>query len=162
MNDRGEDGWVVVGSWSVPSRAAWVRETAARATRAALAGGLAEDRAEALESAVAEAVANAVEHGNEGDERLLVALEVVRTPDAVRVRIRDAGRGGGIPAATEPPDVRAMVRGEQAARGWGLLLMRGLVDEVRVLPAPSQRAVELVLWLPGSHADRTRPVCACR
>jgi serine phosphatase RsbU (regulator of sigma subunit)/anti-sigma regulatory factor (Ser/Thr protein kinase) len=99
-----------------------------------------------LKTAVAEATMNAIEHGNENNPELLVTIEVVTSPDDVRIRITDFGGGKEIPQETAP-DLDAKLRGEQTPRGWGLFLIKAMVDELNVTYDDVHHTVELVMRL---------------
>lgn len=105
------------------------------------------DRRAALETAVAEASMNAIEHGNQSRAELPVEIEVrleVRLEgDTLVVAVTDQGRGGPMPTEVEEPDIEAKLRGEQSPRGWGLFLMRNMVDDLQVLTREGKHTVEL-------------------
>jgi anti-sigma regulatory factor (Ser/Thr protein kinase) len=53
------------------------------------------------------------------------------------------------------PDLQAKLAGEQSPRGWGVFLMRHMVDDIRVRHDGARHTVELVVYRKGdSHADR--------
>ena len=91
---------------------------------------------------------NAIEHGNQGRAEIPVEVEVVTAGGELVVRIRDVGDG---PQATEveSPDIEAKLAGLQKPRGWGLFLIKNMVDEIRVIDADGRHTVELVLQLEG-------------
>ena len=93
--------------------------------------GLAKGRLERLKTAVAEATMNAMEHGNEYREELPVSVRVLASDTAWSVHITDHGGGADIPEA-ETPDLEAKLAGEQTPRGWGLFLIKNMVDDLRV------------------------------
>lgn len=99
---------------------------------------------ERLKTAVAEATMNAIEHGNRCTVGFDVHIEVAVSPAAVRVRITDHGGNKNIPA-TPHPDIDAKLAGEQSPRGWGLFLMRSLVDEVHTTADEAHHTLELVV-----------------
>src|SRR5437899_8242916 len=74
---------------------------------------------------------NAIEHGNQGRAELAVRVEVIAMDAQVIVRITDHGGGREIPEATHP-DLEAKLAGLQKPRGWGLFLIKNMVDELRV------------------------------
>ncbi len=122
---------------------------------AAIAGiALAPARLERLRTAVAEATMNAIEHGNENNPELQVEVEVFAEPSALLVRISD--HGGGPIDATAEPDIEAKLRGEQTPRGWGLFLIRNMVDDVFVTADDDRHTVELVMALEGDDDDVPR------
>jgi anti-sigma regulatory factor (Ser/Thr protein kinase) len=103
---------------------------------------------ERLRTAVAETTMNAIEHGNEKNPELHVEVEVYAEPSALLVRVSDHG-GGAPPGPVEAPDIAAKLRGEQTPRGWGLFLIRNMVDDVHVTADGDRHTVELVMALQG-------------
>ena len=75
-----------------------------------------------LETAVGEALANAAEHGHRPDGRLHVQARL--TGDGIEVEVTDDGRGFAprLCAVEHPPAL--------APRGYGLFLIRAMVDEI--------------------------------
>ena len=82
--------------------------------------GLPERASDDLTCAVGEALANAVEHGFR--DRTYFAVRCWREGDAILVEVEDDGRGFD-------PDERLEPDGN-ATRGYGITIMRSLVDEV--------------------------------
>jgi anti-sigma regulatory factor (Ser/Thr protein kinase) len=113
---------------------------------AAVAGvGLPALRLERLKTAVAEATMNALEHGNGYRAELPVRISVRRSAHRLSVRIVDHGQGPADEAAA--PDLLAKLEGQQTARGWGLHLIRHMVDEMRVEREDGKHVVELLVKL---------------
>lgn len=102
-----------------------------------------------LKTAVAEAVMNAMEHGNQYQPEKSVTLQVRASETALSVRIRDEGAHRPMPAVDElaEPDLTAKLAGLQSPRGWGLFLIRNLVDEVHLTGDDHHHIVELVMHL---------------
>jgi serine phosphatase RsbU (regulator of sigma subunit)/anti-sigma regulatory factor (Ser/Thr protein kinase) len=123
--------------------------------------GLSDANLKRLETAVAEATMNAMEHGNHYDPGKTVAVRVVAEPDRVRVQITDHG---GAPAdrETEVPDIEAKLAGLQRPRGWGLFLIKNMVDEAHESSDGHLHTLELVMHLgdgpttpeEGDHDDQ--------
>ena len=105
---------------------------------------LPDARRKRLETAVAEATMNAMEHGNHYHADLPVHIAVLRSPDDLRVRIVDHGGGQEIPTA-ETPDLDAKLAGLQSPRGWGLFLIKNMVDDLIVHSDDEHHVIELVL-----------------
>jgi serine phosphatase RsbU (regulator of sigma subunit)/anti-sigma regulatory factor (Ser/Thr protein kinase) len=105
-------------------------------------------RLERLKTAVSEAAMNAIEHGNLGNAELPVAVRVSASDDEVSVTITDQGGDRPIPEAATP-DLDAKLAGIQNPRGWGLFLIKNMVDDVRVSSDGSHHKVELILRLKG-------------
>lgn len=100
-----------------------------------------------LETAVAEATMNAMEHGNAYRRELPVNVRVLATDEALFVRITDHG-GGNLPSpSAEPPNLEAKLEGLQSPRGWGLFLIRSMVDELIIATDDNHHTVELVFHL---------------
>ena len=112
-------------------------------------------RIERLRTAVAETTMNAIEHGNENNPELHVEVEVYAAPSALLVRVSDHG-GGPPPGPVEAPDIAAKLRGEQTPRGWGLFLVRNMVDDVHVTAEGDRHTVELVMALKGDDDELPR------
>lgn len=126
---------------------------------AAVAGeGIAGLRLERLGTALTEAILNAIEHGNGGDPDLAVGVEVLRAGPDIVVAVTDSG--GHRPPGRAPgePDLARKLAGEQDARGWGLFLIRHMVDAVRVTTDGPLHTVWLTMRAeaPGDAADRPR------
>jgi serine phosphatase RsbU (regulator of sigma subunit)/anti-sigma regulatory factor (Ser/Thr protein kinase) len=99
-----------------------------------------------LETAVSEAALNAIEHGNKYQQELPVEVEVLQKDHSLHVRIRDHGGGTPFPAAVEP-DLEAKLAGLQSPRGWGLFLIRNMVDEMNVSSDEHHHTIELIVNL---------------
>ena len=89
------------------------------------------DRVDELRLAVQEAFINASEHSGASDGRVYVTLALWgdERPRLVQVTVRDTGVGFSEP--TQRGTMRAE-GGKPRKRGWGLTLIRRLVDEVEI------------------------------
>jgi serine phosphatase RsbU (regulator of sigma subunit)/anti-sigma regulatory factor (Ser/Thr protein kinase) len=112
--------------------------------------GLAPDKLEKLKTAVSEAAMNAIEHGNEGQAELPISVRLHTTPEKISVAITDQGGNKRIPEANTP-DLEAKLAGEQTPRGWGLFLIKNMVDEMHVSSDGTHHTVELILHLKGGR-----------
>ena len=146
------DEFVTIAEFSVPSETGNERQVAERVAAAVGETGLSEPRLERLKTAVAEATMNAMEHGNAYRPELPVSIRVSASDTALSVRITDHGSDEGIPDPEEP-DMEAKVEGLQTARGWGLYLIKHMVDEIRVGSDDTLHTVELVVYLGGGNND---------
>jgi anti-sigma regulatory factor (Ser/Thr protein kinase) len=108
--------------------------------------GLARPVLDRLRTVVAEATMNAIEHGNGCRSEVPVRLAVAASPDALTVRVVDQGGAEELPPA-ETPDIEAKLAGRQTPRGWGLYLMRAMVDDLEVTSDGDERTVELTIRL---------------
>jgi len=101
---------------------------------------------ERLKTAVAEATMNAMEHGNHYRAELPVLIEVSASDTQLSVKITD--EGSGPPAFhAETPDLEAKLEGMQSPRGWGLFLIKNMVDDMEVTGDERHHTVELLLDL---------------
>jgi serine phosphatase RsbU (regulator of sigma subunit)/anti-sigma regulatory factor (Ser/Thr protein kinase) len=116
--------------------------------------GLPLPRLERLKTAVGEAVMNGMEHGNRFREDLPVEVSVSLEPGRLIVRVFDAGDDTSDEWSREP-NLEAKLAGLESPRGWGIFLIRSMVDEVRVIPSSSGKTTELILDLEGSDDDNT-------
>jgi serine phosphatase RsbU (regulator of sigma subunit)/anti-sigma regulatory factor (Ser/Thr protein kinase) len=139
-----KDGWQELDSFHVESRVGNERSVISRVTSAVSPLEIPERRLERLKTAVGEAAMNAMEHGNHYQADIPIEVEVLASPTDVAVRISDHG---GAPANFDPatPDLAAKLAGEQSPRGWGLYLIKNLVDEMRVIADGDHHTVELIV-----------------
>lgn len=136
----------VLGEFEIQSAPGNERE-AARQVLGVLDGlGLSEKRLKRLETAVAESTMNSMEHGNEYDPEKPVRILVRKNGNRLMVQVIDHGEGGGIPESTTP-DLEAKLEGEQSPRGWGLFLIKNMVDELNFVPGSGRHTIELVMYL---------------
>src|ERR687890_2304677 len=138
--------WRVLRELSVPSEPGNERmamETVAEAISALdIRGG----NLERLKTAVAEATMNAMEHGNHYRAELPVIIEVSASDAELSVKITD--EGSGPPAFhSETPDLEAKLEGMQTPRGWGLFLIKNMVDDMEVTGDDGHHTIELVVHL---------------
>jgi len=115
--------------------------------------GLDQKRFDRLKTAVSEAAMNAIEHGNHGDPDLPVHVRVTTTDRELTVRIVDNGGGKEIPEA-QTPDLEAKLAGLQKPRGWGLFLIKNMVDDLRTHTTETHHTVELVMRLDQKGAEQ--------
>ena len=102
-----------------------------------------DERLEDLRVAVSEACTNAVEAHQtaESDDRVL--LRCLVSDDRVEVHIED--RGPGFEAATLTADELRQIEDLSVERGWGIQLIRSLVDEAVFSTVGAGMSVHLVL-----------------
>ncbi|MDQ3166168.1 MAG: SpoIIE family protein phosphatase [Actinomycetota bacterium] len=109
--------------------------------------GLADARLKRLETAVGEATMNAMEHGNQYRVEQPVVVRVFTEADLVRVQITDQGGGDPPEREAEVPDIEAKLAGLQRPRGWGLFLIKNMVDEAHETSDGDLHTLELVMHL---------------
>jgi serine phosphatase RsbU (regulator of sigma subunit)/anti-sigma regulatory factor (Ser/Thr protein kinase) len=151
-DESGEDDIRTLAEFDVPSERGNERLAMERVADAIVGMDLPPARLERLKTAVAEATMNAMEHGNGYRSEIPVSIKVLASDATLSVRITDRGGGRPIPEA-EVPDLDAKLAGEQSPRGWGLFLIKNMVDDVHVASDDTHHTVELVLNLKGAGHD---------
>ena len=149
MTTPRSDARRTLAEFSLPSEPGNERRAMERVAEAVSGLGLPERTLEKLKTAVAEATMNAMEHGNNYEPEIPVDIQVWHLENCLLVRIVD--RGGGPPPSpnAELPDLEAKLEGAQTPRGWGLFLIRNMVDEMRVSGNSDHHTIELVIYLKG-------------
>ena len=139
---------------SVPSEPGNERRAMEEVVGAVSNLGLPKRTLERLKTAVAEATMNAMEHGNHYRVELPVIIEVAASDAELSVKITD--EGSGPPAFdSETPDLAAKLEGVQTPRGWGLFLIKSMVDEMNVTGDEHHHTIELILHLDGQTEGGT-------
>ncbi len=133
---------------SLPGAAGNERLAMDRVAEAVEPLGLEPARFERLKTAVSEAAMNAIEYGSQNDPAIPVEIEAVVVDDDLIVRISDRGLGGPMGEAEEP-DIDKKLAGEQKPRGWGLFLIKHMVDAMEVTTHGTGQTVSLTLHLKG-------------
>ncbi|MGI8759420.1 MAG: ATP-binding protein [Acidimicrobiales bacterium] len=106
--------------------------------------GIDDDRLEDLRIAVSEACTNAVEAHQAAGMDQRVVLRCLVEPETLEVRVEDSGSGFD-PAAVPPRPPVGHPAHLRAERGWGIQLIRALVDDVRFVPSDAGTAVHLTM-----------------
>ena len=109
--------------------------------------GFSGEELERLKTAVAEATMNAMEHGNHYRPEVPVELQVLATDHDLLVRITDRGSGPPPKEDADAPDLLAKLEGMQTPRGWGLFLIKSMVDEMNITGDEGHHMVELVVHI---------------
>lgn len=141
--------WQTLGEFQVPSVQGNERLVVQHVAQALAGVDMGRGRLDRLKTAVAEASMNAIEHGNHYHADVPVWVRVLRRPTAIAVRITDQGGGQAIPQA-QMPDLDAKLAGLQTPRGWGLFLIKNMVDEMHISTDAVHHTVELIVNLEGA------------
>ncbi|MEM7343690.1 MAG: ATP-binding protein [Chloroflexota bacterium] len=115
----------------IPSQLGYEKVVIAALVALAKKIGLSQEKTDDLKTAVGEAVANAIEHGNQSDVARNVYVTAQIQPKALVLQIRDSGQK---PLPTFP----AVRRDRPDHRGWGMVLIQNLVDDVKSIAKPGQ------------------------
>ena len=149
------DGETTILAFELPGVPGNERIAMDRVAEAVAPLGLDPARLERLKTAVSEATMNAIEYGSGSDPDVPVGIVVATADGELHVRITDRARGGPIPGDdAEEPDLEAKLAGLQKARGWGLFLIRNMVDRVDVIPGDGRQTVTLTMALEGGNDER--------
>jgi anti-sigma regulatory factor (Ser/Thr protein kinase) len=137
-----------LAEFSVPSEPGNERMAMERVAEALSEVEIGGESLERLKTAVAEATMNAMEHGNHYRAESPVLIEVSASDTQLSVKITD--EGSGPPAFhAETPDLEAKLEGLQTPRGWGLFLIKSMVDDMEVTGDEHHHTVELIVHLDG-------------
>jgi serine phosphatase RsbU (regulator of sigma subunit)/anti-sigma regulatory factor (Ser/Thr protein kinase) len=136
-------------AFTVPGVIGGERAAIERVVEAVATLGLEPARLERLKTAVAETVMNAIEYGSQGRPDVPVDVRVDATAAAITVRVTDRALSGPLPDVP-PPDLEAKLEGRQKSRGWGLFLIRHMVDAVDVSSEDGLQTVTLTLARGGN------------
>jgi serine phosphatase RsbU (regulator of sigma subunit)/anti-sigma regulatory factor (Ser/Thr protein kinase) len=147
----GPAGTRVLAEFSLPSELGSERRAMALVIDAVGELNLPAARIERLRTAVVETVMNAIEHGNQSRRELPVDVAVLASAVSLSVRVTDAGNAHALPPP-DPPDVEAKLDGLQPPQGWGLFLIKNMVDDMLVTNNDQRRVVELVFHLNDDDA----------
>ena len=140
--------WRTLAELSIPSEPGNERRATEEVARAVSELGLPQRTLERLKTAVAEATMNAMEHGNHYRAEVPVVIEVSASDEELSIKITDEGSGPPV-FHSETPDLEAKLEGRQPPRGWGLFLIKNMVDDMNVTGDEHHHTVELVIYLKG-------------
>jgi anti-sigma regulatory factor (Ser/Thr protein kinase) len=143
-------------AFELPSQPGNERLALARVAETVQGLGLSDSRLEKLKTAVAEATMNAIEHGNQNRAEIPVEVEVTQKGDEIVIAISD--QGGEAPAKSGPaedgpaeePDLLKKLDGGQSPRGWGLFLIRNMVDAMDITTNGQRHTIWLTMRTGGA------------
>jgi anti-sigma regulatory factor (Ser/Thr protein kinase) len=143
----------MLAEWTIPSKLGNERLVMARVGETVAPLQIERKKLERLQTAVAEATINAMEHGNHYQADQPVCIQVLASSTDLVVRIKDHGQKVPIPEPVAP-DLEAKLAELQTPRGWGLFLMKNLVDDLHISSDDTYNTIELVMSLRGDgHVD---------
>jgi anti-sigma regulatory factor (Ser/Thr protein kinase) len=85
-------------------------------------------------------VTNAIEHGNQLNAEFGVLIGLTIQENALILNVVDQGY-------RPIPQIPAVRQEREDHRGWGLFLIKNLVDEVEVMAAPGRNEIRMVAYL---------------
>jgi serine phosphatase RsbU (regulator of sigma subunit)/anti-sigma regulatory factor (Ser/Thr protein kinase) len=144
----------ILAEYKIPSQPGNERQASQQvATAVQEALHLPEERIKRLKTAVGEAVMNAMEHGNHYQADLPVEILIQASPDCLSISICDFGGKQEI-KVSETPDLEAKLSGLQSPRGWGLFLIKNMVDDMKISSDGERHTIELILHLDGDKHEQ--------
>ena len=102
--------------------------------------GLDTDNIDEIKLAIIEACINAMEHSGSEDRKVSVDFEIGE--EALTIQISDRGQGFDLSLARDQLEQRR--EAGTRTRGWGLQIMEGLMDEVRVESGENGTVITMV------------------
>jgi serine/threonine-protein kinase RsbW len=102
--------------------------------------GLDTDSIDEIKLAIIEACINAMEHSGSEDRKVSVDFEIGE--EALTIQISDRGQGFDLSLARDQLEQRR--EAGTRTRGWGLQIMEGLMDEVRVESGENGTVITMV------------------
>jgi serine/threonine-protein kinase RsbW len=100
--------------------------------------GFSQERLDDLKTALSEAVLNAIEHGNQLNVQLRVQIIALVENSTLTLKIIDQG--------LQPlPSLNPARQERTDHRGWGLFLVKSLVDEVKAVVTPGRNELQLLM-----------------
>ena len=113
-------------------------EIAASKTATALAEfmEMSSDKIDEVRMAVVEACINSFEHSRAEDRKVEIQFAILGNdePERLQITIKDSGVGFA-PSKLEKPRIEEKLKAE-SKRGWGLTIIKGLMDEVDIHSGP--------------------------
>ncbi|HLK72054.1 MAG TPA: ATP-binding protein [Streptosporangiaceae bacterium] len=137
-------------AFELPSEPGNERLALARVAECVRGLGLPDGRLEKLKTAVAEATMNAIEHGNQNRAEIPVEVEVTQNGDEIVVAISDQGGAPEKAGPAEEPDLLKKLDGGQSPRGWGLFLIRNMVDAMDITTNGQRHTIWLTMRTGGA------------
>lgn len=120
----------------LPNRLGYEKVAMDTASSLARRMGFGDERIEALRTAIAEAVTNAIEHGNAHESGMRVLVMLTARPDELVISVADQGRKQLDQDRTLLSPRIEDAFAKQDKGGWGIWLIRELMDEVEFTTMP--------------------------
>lgn len=132
----------------IPSIIGYEKVAMESAAAAARIMGFHKNRIEDLKTAISEACSNAIEHGNRLKKNTMVLVTLKMNKKSLEVNVKDEGKG--LNTQIRVPEIEKQVTGIEDSRGWGMFLIKNLVDEVEIKKIPTGGNVTRMVI----HVDR--------
>ena len=134
----------------IPNKLGFEKIATSAAATAAKMMEFSPDRIEDLKTAVGEACMNAIEHGirQKRTARILVTMKVGRS----KLEIDVQNKGGNFKKDVAKPDIKEKILGNSPSRGWGMFLIKNLVDKVEFQStAKKGNITKMVIYIHGTQ-----------
>lgn len=105
------------------------------------------EKVDEIRMAVIEACINAAEHSDSADSRIHLSLRLLGDDLPRKVEVSVGDHGVGIPAEILARGSGEQLRVTPRKRGWGLSIIRGLMDEVEIESGRDGTTVTMAKWL---------------
>lgn len=139
-----------IAEFTLPSEPGNERQAISQVVEAIRSLGLPHAQLERLKTAVSETTMNAMEHGNRYRQDKDVNIKISLVDRDLIIQITDQSGDQPLPEQPEP-DLEAKLAGLQSPRGWGLFLIKNMVDEMNVISDMTHHTVELIFHLEGGE-----------
>src|SRR5688572_1023895 len=136
----------------LPSQLGWERAAMDLAASVARRMGFPPARIEDIKTAVAEATTNAIEHGNQGDAHQRVLIVLAPEGERLEINVTDQSSTPFPPSDGKDPSIEDKLAGLSNTRGWGMFLIKELVDEVEFTSSGGGNQVRMVVHLKPRHS----------
>lgn len=94
---------------------------------------LSRNKIDEVKLALVEACINAFEHGAGEEDSVDLTFRVAEGPSGPMLEIAVSDHGTGFdPGRVEPPEIGKKLNSGRRKRGWGLKLIRGMMDDVEI------------------------------
>lgn len=113
----------------------------------AQAAQMSTEKVDEIRMAVIEACINAAEHSESSDSRIHLCLRLLGDDLPRKVEVSVGDHGVGIPAEILARGSGEQLRVTPRKRGWGLSIIRGLMDEVEIESGRDGTTVTMAKWL---------------
>jgi anti-sigma regulatory factor (Ser/Thr protein kinase) len=94
-----------------------------------------------------------MEHGNKMDTSTKVGVTLTMEESRLQVAVKDEGKGFG---EINAPSIESKIEGKDETRGWGIFLIKSLMNEVKIEPSPEGGNVVKTEMYLGKHPDGVR------
>jgi len=133
---------------NLPSKLGYERVAIGGLAAFAKSVGFSSPRLEDLKTSVAEACTNAMQHGNKGKPEARVLVTAKFQDNALWISVFD--EGNGLKAELKDPDIERIIESLDPPVGFGVFLMRRLMDEVEFNKTSNHRhEVRMTMKLSG-------------